>query len=560
MKNIELFDTTPRDGNQGREINLSTELKKEYIDRAHLFAPNMIIEVSYAQSDKNPKEVYDYIRNNNKSLVNILSSFGSTHKTNTTPNNCPNMKAILESNTDIVTIFGKTWKSHIKGLNTTPEKYLKVIEDSVKYLKDNGVKRVIYDAEHFFSGYNDDKNYALKTLESAIKGGADTIVLCNTKGGLLPVDVIKTINEMDFFFEKYKEIRIGFHGHNDSGCAVANSLTFFDSMLNKNNTIQIQGTIGGHGERCGNSDLLSIIPLIIDKYDIDLGVDEKKLKDFAHDCARLMGVKLSPKAPYVGLNAFAHKAGIHIYNQKRGMEYHHTDPERWGNKMMYLITSMSGKEMIKNLAESYGYDVDKNDKRISELLNEIRKSEDDGYKIYNESAEHLILVHKVFGKDIYSLELDSWVTNAFYKKTEKYIGRESQTILKGKFKSNISNEKKDIIDLYNGESFEFEEASSTDKGPVDSQYKAVRKTLAKKYPYLNKVSLIDFKVGITKNKGSESAVIVYITHKDNGCKWRTQGVSENILEASLNAIYKGFQYRVLKEEVSMYKKNNGIDF
>ncbi len=519
---IELFDTTPRDGTQGGELNLSYQQKKDFVELTHDVFPKTIIELSYALSDKTPDFAYDYIFSV-PGARDIISTFGSTHKPGITASKCRNMQAMVKTGAKIATIFGKTWKPHISGLGSTPEKYLKVIRDSVRFLLDSGFKRVIYDAEHFFSGFHDDPAYALQTLKAAVDAGADTVVLCDTKGMMTPTDMVEDLESLNDDLKKLGA-RIGFHGHNDTGCAIANSVVFFDTIKSP---LQIQGTVNGFGERCGNTDLLSLISLLIDKRGLDIGVDTSLFVPYMEDVARITKVENNRKAPYVGADAFSHKAGIHIFSQKRGMEYHHTSPSRWGNRMSYLVTSMAGKEMLANLVSDYGYDVAKDDPLIQKLLDKISDMEMAGYKIHNESSENFLLVHDVFdGRDFIPSGIE-WRTSTNYEDGL----RRSRTIIRCKAS---------------------EETSSTDKGPVDSQYKTIKKILARQYPYIEKIDLTDFSVGVTNNKGSESAVIVRITFKMDG-SWTTQGVSENILEASLQAILKGFKYYILRKEVDQYK-------
>ncbi len=542
---VELFDTTLRDGTQGGELNLFPEQKKELAEILHRFAPDMIIEASYAASDADPGQIYDFIRNGSTTLADVITTFGSTHKPNSSAGNCPNVKKMLESRAKIATVFGKTWLSHVEGLGFTPRDYLKNIGDTVHHLLSNGVKRVIYDAEHFFWGLKDNPEFAKETLKAAIRAGADTAVFCDTKGGMLPYGIIRTMNSLGPMMKEHEDTRWGIHTHNDTGCAVANANTYLDVMRDMDiGRLQVQGTINGYGERCGNSDLTTIIGNMIDKQGISLNLDTRQLTRFAHEVARIGGAPLDPKAPYVGPYAFGHKGGIHIYSQKRKMEYVHTDPEKWGNKETYLITSMSGLEMYADLANHYGYMVDKGDPRLKQLHEKITALEKSGFKIHYLPAEHLLLVHSIFAGDDFQFDLDEWETKSELVRIGDLDRRRSQTVLTEKEFEDYLIRPAEVV-------------SKSEMGPVDSQFKAVRKWIEKTYSKVGKINLIDFNVDITRyarDMGSESAVIAYITYKDNGHLWTTQSVSDNILEATLNAIVKGFRYHVLINEVEQYRE------
>ena len=539
---VEVFDTL-RDAKQDPEVNMDLEQTLNYVQKAHDLFPDIIIELSYAQSDKAPgaKELYSKVRVTCPDAR--ISTFGSTHNPKVAADKCRNMKAMLDSGAEMACIFGKTWGEQIEMLEgpfrrkMTKESYLPVIGNSVRHLKENGMDRVIYDAEHFFSGFFDDPEYAIRTLTTALDSGADTAVLCDTKGLIRPRQLEKILDEMfsmevdgKNLIERYPDVSWGFHGHDDKRHAVSNTLGFVEKMDELGaRSVQVQGTMNGTGERTGNADLTVVIPQLKEDLGYELGFKDGELTNTAHDIARIMALPLDPKKPYVGSDAGAHKAGMHLFSIGRGSKYLHTDLSRWGNQEYFLFTSMAGADFHKKNLEKYGIDVPKDDQRLQHMIEELSELEQKGYKIHKEPAEQMIFVNRFFGDKI-NMELRRWETQ-----TGLYMGnRTSQSTIYGT---------DDSIFPSLGFSYDSEE------GPVDSQFQVLKKTLGGFYPFVENVQLVDFKVKIAKPRGSKSSVLTYLTFADNGHRWRTQGLSDNILEATKDSILKGMEYSILRNGV-----------
>jgi 2-isopropylmalate synthase len=556
---LELFDTTPRDGSQDAEVHFPLEEKLKYMILAHDIIPSMIIEMSYALSDPNPYESYQAAFTINNGIQDVISTFGSTHHPRMNPEKCKNMQAMLSTEARIATIFGKTWIPQIKTLGISKEIYfsdsiiaskygkdaaanIEIIKNSVRYLKENGMQRVIYDAEHFFSGLHDSCEYAIETLHAAIDGGADTVVLCDTKGGLVPHVLRGDLKKMKSFFDTYPDIRFGIHCHDDTGCAVANTLDFVYEM--KDRKIQVQGTINGYGERCGNADLITIIANLVDKMGYsDSTIQTESFSELAHKTSHILGVHLNSKKQYVGSLAFAHKAGMHAHASRRSecstAGYCHAVPEIFGNEEKFLITPQSGKEAYAEMAKQFGYVFDKNGIEVASISESVCWAEKQGYRIHDQKAEHLLMLHDLFGEEKYDILPTDWNTQSWFNTYPGDVSRKSQTVVSG------------II--LGADTGYFEDVSRTFKGPVDSQYKALKKSLKKNFSSVDNIRLVDFKVDLVKHRGTESPVRVSITYAQDGHMWSTQGVSENILEASLEAIVKGFRYCLLRNEIDQYR-------
>jgi 2-isopropylmalate synthase len=525
---------------QAGELSLSTSQKGELASLLYSAMPHAIIEVSYAEGHFDARAVYDAIRAENPQMAPNLSAFGSTRKPHCSIERCSNTNKMLEAGTDIVTIFGKTWLEHVKGLGLRPDTYLDIISETVSHLRSHG-KRVIYDLEHFFSGLADNPEYAKMCIDAAASSGAETIVMCNTKGGMLPHDIVGALDSLDAKFREH-DVRWGFHGHNDTGCAVGNTHSFLDHMKSRGiERLQVQGTQQGFGERCGNANLTTLIGNLIDKRQEELDINSENWSAFAREVSSIAGVPIDPKAPYVGPLAFWHKGGIHIFSDARGMGYNHTNPAKWGNSGGGLLTSMAGKDFYARLAAGYGFPVDKGEAPIQDLHKKIKALEDKGYRIMNHKAEHLLLINETFGTFDINIDFERWNTQSTYYNMPQASLRESVTTLR---------------QPADGLMRRAHVWSSSMKGPVDSQFKGIQEYLEQKYDYVNHVNLVDFNVGITRyssRQGSESAVIAYISFRDTGPIWTTQGVSENILEATLEAIAKGFRYHILRHEVPKYR-------
>ena len=518
---LKIFDTLLRDGSQSSDVNFSLRDKLEIVAALDEFGIDYI-ELGWPGS--NPKDMGAFLEAEKLKLKNAkIVAFGSTRRKGIKAEEDPNLNAILESKAKIACIFGKTILDHIKlQLKTTPEENLLAIEESIKFLKSKNLE-VFYDLEHFFDGYKDDKEYALNCLATASKAGADVLVLCDTNGGTLPSE-FKTITQevKEYLGKNNIETELGIHTHNDSGTAIANALVAVDLGIT-----HVQGTVNGFGERAGNADLCQLIPNLVIKKNIKLGkVDLKKLSTLSGLVYLLANIKQNNHQPFVGKNAFAHKGGIHVDAIMKGASYEHIDPQLVGNKRDIILSELSGKSNIVEVVKKFGYKLDKNDPKVKDMLNKVEELEKKGYDIGDLKAEKFLLNEQFFGNKNNLVEIESWKVTS-----EQKNGEFSECSLKGK----VDGKNKEIVDSVKG-------------GPVDVIFKALKKMIATSHQPIEEVKLINFKVMMAEDLGAESSVRVYIEFKNGKEEWGTVGVNTNILEASFEAIEKGFRYYLLKNK------------
>ena len=516
--NMEIYDTTLRDGAQNQEVNLNIHEKLEIAKALDDFGVDYI-ELGWPGS--NEKELQTFLEASKLKLKKSkIAAFGSTRRINLTAAQDPNLKAILDSKSPVATIFGKSWLLHVeKQLKATPEENLEAIKDTLTFLIKNNLK-VIYDAEHFFDGYKDNKEYALSTLKAAIISGAKTIVLCDTNGGLLPWELEQIIKEVQDYFNKNNlNVKLGIHAHNDAGNAVANTLIAVNLGIE-----HIQGTINGLGERAGNADLCQVLPNLAIKMNKPLDVNLKSLTSLSALVYTLTNMRPNHNQPFTGKNAFSHKGGIHVDAISKGASYEHISPELVGNKRQIILSDLSGKANIVEVVKKFGYNLDKTNPNIQKMLKEVELLESKGYDIGSLESEQFLLTEKYFGALKNFFEIKNWDI-----RTRKINNKEfSECILTGLVKGK-----------------EQEVLATVEGGPVDAIYKAIKKLLID-YKEVASLKLIDYKVMIAQDKGIESSVRVYIELKALDESFGTIGVSTNILEASLEAIKKGFIYYLQK--------------
>ena len=531
MKPILLYDTTLRDGAQGENISFSAE---EMIKIAQKLDGVGIHYIEGGWPGSNPRdERFFELAKNIKFQKARLAAFGSTRKPGIKPDDDPNLNALLESGAPAVTIFGKTWDLHVEQvMKNTLKENLAMIRDSVEYLKKND-REVIYDAEHFFDGYKKNPDYALQTLMAAVEGGADTIVLCDTNGGTLPFEIESIINNVrKSTAEKQSTktdalpLKIGIHTHNDCGMAVANSIAAIRA-----GAVMVQGTVNGYGERCGNADLTSIIPILCIKMDCPCISREnltklKKLSRFVSETANMIPLNARP---FVGKSAFAHKGGIHVSAiMKVPGAYEHMEPEYVGNKRRVLISDLSGKSNVEYKAKELGIELKGKEFDSRKIVSEIKRLEDQGYQFEAADGSFKILMEK-FTKQFNPLfELKSF--RVHIEKEKDYPCSSHATI-------KISVGDKEEITAAEGH------------GPVGALDNALRKALEKFYVTdLDSMRLVDFKVRVIDGaKGTAAKVRVLIESRDEDDIWSTIGASEDIIEASWQALADSFQYKLAKE-------------
>jgi len=511
---IYIYDTTLRDGTQGENISLSVRDKLQIIEKLDETGIDYI-EAGFPVSNQKDAELFELLKNKKLNYSKIVA-FGRTKYKNVSVEDDENIKMLINSKADAVCIFGKSSTFHVeKVIETTLENNIEMIFQSIQYLK-KYVKEVLFDGEHFFDGYKLSKEYAIKTLKAAEEAGADYVVLCDTNGGTLPLEIIKIIQDV----KKEIKIPIGVHYHNDSGCAVANSIISVDY-----GATMVQGTINGYGERTGNADLCQIIPnleLKLNKQCLKKGklVYLTSLSRFVAEIANQIPFN---HQPFVGSSAFAHKAGMHVSGvSKLSSAFEHVPPESIGNKRRILVSELSGKKSIIIKALEFGIDLKDEPEKVIEILKRVQEMEHEGYQFEAADASFELLV-----KDVAGLKKEYFTLESFRVLNEK---RENgQMLSEATVKIFINNER--IIETGEG------------VGPVNALDVALRKALTRFYPKLKKIKLTDFKVRVlNEKKGTGAVVRVLIESTDGKNSWDTIGVSENIIEASWQALQDSIIY------------------
>ena len=520
MAQIVLFDTLLRDGCQSADVTLSIRDKLEIVKALDEFGIDYI-ELGWPAANEKEMETFQEAHKLNLQHAKIVA-FGSTRRKDSEAKNDPNLQGIVASKATVACIFGKTWLQHIeKQLKTTPEKNKEAIHDSITFLRQQNLD-VFYDLEHFFDGYKDNPQYALDCIKTASRAGASYVVPCDTNGGTLPEEVQITLQEViDFIKKESLNCKLGVHFHNDCGVGVANSLL----ALSLGATM-VQGTINGFGERTGNADLCQIIPNIVLKKNISLpSINLKNLTQLSTLVYTLANIKHAREKPFVGKNAFSHKGGIHVDAINKGASYEHIDPKKVGNKRDVILSDLSGKANILETLKKHNISVEKNDPRVHAMLKSLETLEKKGFDIGTVEAEQFLLVQKHFGSKEHNITIDNWSTTS-KKDTQEYSEAEITATVNGTPKT----EKREV-----------------QGGPVDALFHALKSIIESTKDPID-MKLVNYKVAIAKDQGVESSVRVYIEFQSNRSEWGNIGVSTNILEASLEAITKGFLYYLLQQE------------
>ena len=518
MERIKVYDTTLRDGTQGEGINFSVADKIRITEKLDDLGVQYI-EGGWPGSNPKDIEFFNIIKKVKLKQARI-AAFGSTRRKNGNVSQDVNVKALLEADTPVVTIFGKSWLLHVGSiLHTTPEENLAMITDTVKYLKSKG-KEVIYDAEHFFDGYKDNPQYALSTLTAATE--ADCIVLCDTNGGTLPAELEEIIKAV----RREIKNKLGIHVHNDNGMAVANSVIAVSLGVG-----QVQGTINGYGERCGNADLCSIIPNLQIKLGIHCISDKQmaRLADTSKFVAELANLRHDAKQPYVGDSAFAHKGGMHVDAvKKESRSFEHIKPELVGNQRRVLVSELSGKTTIQMKAAEFGIDLSEDTCRVREILKTIKQLEHQGYEFEAAEASFELIIKKALKRHKKFFKLEGFRTSVEKKEDGRVITEATVKVAVGK---------------------EICHTVAEGDGPVNALDNALRKALEKFYPVINNVRLVDYKVRVLNPKEATAAKVRVLIESTDGQEiWGTVGVSENLIEASWQALVDSVEYKLLREE------------
>ncbi|GHV13310.1 (R)-citramalate synthase [Fibrobacterales bacterium] len=527
--NISIYDTTLRDGNQARGINLSLNDK---IRIAHLldeFGVDYIEGGWPNRSNPTDEEFFKVIRKEKITGAKI-AAFGSTGRPKTAPENDSLLQDLVKSEAEVKTIFGKSWDIHVTDvIHTDLEENLEMISSSVAFLKKYSAQ-VIYDAEHFFDGYKANPNYALKTIKAAEVGGADCIVLCDTNGGTLFYEIAEIVSEI----AKNKNIAIGIHCHNDTGLAVAGSIAAVNAGAS-----HIQGVINGYGERCGNANLITIAADLLLKtnrknpnnaYQLKCAANMQRLRYFSLAIDEIANMQSDVRAPFVGETAFAHKGGAHIDGVlKISHSFEHIAPEQVGNFREFVTSDQAGGALIfEKLSKIVPVEIfnklDKKSPVVKELLECVKVKENQGFAFDTAEGSFEMLALRRLG-----LYTDKFQTLGY--RVIEDMGEDGAHISEASVKLKIGDE---II----------HEVSEGD-GPVNALDSALRKALAKNFPSVASVRLDDYKVRVLGSKvGTDASVRVWITFGDSKKCWHTAGVSTNIIEASWLALLDGIHYEI----------------
>jgi 2-isopropylmalate synthase len=521
MKRIQIYDTTLRDGSQGEGVNFSLQDKLLITRRLDELGLDYI-EGGYPLS--NPKD-FEYFQEVRKLPLKHakVAAFGMTRRKNCDPAADVCLKALVDSHASVITIVGKTWDMHVtEVLGATLDENLRMIADSVRYCKSQPhVEEVIYDAEHFFDGFKANPDYALKTLQAALVGGAKILILCDTNGGTLPEDIADRVSNVRMALPG---VEVGIHCHNDSDVATANSLAAIYE-----GAVQVQGTINGIGERCGNADLVSIIANLALKRDYDVlrPGSVQRLTELSRYVYEIANMNFRNGQPFVGTSAFAHKGGMHAHGVARvSASYEHIDPALVGNERRILISELSGQSNI--LAKTAKYDIDNNREFGVKLRDMVQDLENQGYEFEAAEASFDLLVKKALG--------------VYRPKFERLAYRVNVETMAGGGVTTEATVKVRVGDLV-------QHTVSEGDGPVNAIDAALRKALQQAYPRLVEMQLVDYKVRVVNSRaGTAARVRVVIESRDHQAVWGTVGVSENIIEASWLALVDSFEYKLFKDE------------
>ena len=516
---VEIYDTTLRDGAQGEGINFSAVDKLRIAEKLDHFGVHYI-EGGWPGS--NPKDMEFFKQAAKRKWKHAqVAAFSMTRRKGLAVEQDELMRLILEANTPVVTIVGKTWLLHVtEVLRAKPDENLAMIGDTIRYLKDQG-KKVIYDAEHSFDGFADEPEYALATWQAAEKAGADCIVLCETNGGRLPSEIAKTVA----FAKSKLNCSIGIHTHNDCGFGVANAIAAVEA-----GAMQVQGTINGFGERTGNCNLISVIPALQLKMGLR-GVPQKslpKLKELSEFVNEVANVRHDVRAPWVGQTAFAHKGGMHVHAIERvARSYEHINPESVGNFRRVLVSDMSGRTNILMKAKELGIKLTPDAPETREITSRVKERESQGYEYEAAEASLALLMRGILDHNPELL----FTVDKYHVSMRRDA---KQSVCDATVRVRVGKKIHDEV--------------AEGDGPVNALDNALRAALAKSFPKLKKVTLTDYKVRILDSAtGTAAKTRVLIESTDGKREWGTVGVHDNIIEASLEALVDSLEFALLKK-------------
>jgi 2-isopropylmalate synthase len=518
---IRLYDTTLRDGTQGEGVSFSMEDKVRLASRLDALGIHYI-EGGWPGS--NPKDLRFFRRMQDVSLKHAkLAAFSMTRRAGGAAASDPNMQALVDAGAPVATIVGKSWDFHVTAaLDTTLPENLAMIGDTIAFLRPR-VEEVMFDAEHFFDGFRANREYALATLKAAEAAGARWLVLCDTNGGTLPFELAEIIREV----RRHVSVALGIHVHNDAECAVANSLAAVREGVD-----QVQGTLNGFGERCGNANLVSIVPALVLKMGVDcIPADHlRELRDVSRFASELANRKPWSSQPYVGDSAFAHKGGMHVSAVVKHPEtYEHIDPETVGNRRRVLVSELAGKSNILWKAREYGIDLDHDTPDSRRILERLKALEDQGFQFEGAEASFELLIERALGRHRPYFDLVAY----------RVIVEENEGNGQPVAEATVRVRVKGIL----------EHTAASGNGPVNALDHALRKALEEFYPSLTRMTLLDYKVRILdESKGTGAKTRVLITSGDDEETWGTVGVAENIIEASWQALVDSIEYKLRRDD------------
>ncbi len=518
-RQVQLYDTTLRDGMQQEGLSVSVDEKARIALKLDELGIDFI-EGGFPAS--NPKEVEFFRRMRDERFRHAeLVAFGMTRRKGVRAEADENLRVLAEAFTPTVAIVGKTWGLHLsKVLHVSRDENLRMIDESVRFLTAQG-KRVVYDAEHFFDAWRDDAAYALRCATAAAEAGAAVVCLCDTNGASLPPFVADAVREVT---AALPEVVVGIHAHNDSDCAVAGSLVAVEAGAR-----QVQGTINGYGERCGNANLVSIIPALKLKMGYDVVTDEQleRLTETSHFVADTVNAAVWSHAPYVGRSAFAHKGGLHVAAvEKAPQTFEHVDPERVGNEQRIVISELSGKGAVVRKAQELGLQLEGDDTRVATVLKRLKAREHEGYHYEAADASFDLLLRQELAPHDPFFRLESF--RVIVEQRE-----DGHTVVEATLKIHVGDER--IISTAEG------------NGPVNALDSALRQAIVSKYPHLADIELVNYKVRILdETKGTGAVTRVLLDASDGEDSWGSIGVSENIIEASWQALVDSIEFGLLR--------------
>jgi 2-isopropylmalate synthase len=533
-RRIEIYDTTLRDGCQAEDIAFTVEDKLRIAERLDDFGIHYI-EGGWPGS--NPRDEAFFKEAKRLRLKHArIAAFGSTRRVGARASDDANMRKLLQAETPVVTIFGKTWELHVReDLRISKMQNFEVIHDSIAFLKRH-VDAVIFDAEHFFDGFRDDAEFAVECCRIAADAGADLICLCETNGGRLPDEVAAAVDAVGAAVTT----PVGIHCHNDSELAIANSL-----IAVQHGAAHVQGTINGIGERCGNANLCSVVANLQLKmgYKVVTSAQLRHLRELSHFVWELANAEPNKRQPFVGLSAFAHKGGIHVAAvQKNPLTYEHIDPAVVGNRQRVLVSDLSGRSNILYKAQEFGVDVEELKPAVRGVLAEVKELENRGFQFEGAEASFELLMQKgLNGQKARSFRLIGFRVIDEKRKEDEPPLSEATIMIEGP----------DGV---------VEHTAAQGNGPVNALDHALRKALVKFYPQIEEVQLLDYKVRVLGGgEGTAALVRVLIESGDGHERWGTVGVSPNVLEASWQALCDSFDYKLYKDRKRRGKRAAAAD-